>query len=208
VTQGGPLSAKLFNILVDAVVREWLRLLKEEMEGMMETLFAIFYVDDAYIASRDPVFLQEAIDGLISAFKRVGLETNIKKTQAMTCTPGTIRLQLPTKSYLRMRTGRTPAADWDARTVTCRECGKDMRASSLGRHLADQHQIYQQQVVAEELLNRREGVVYEVPLGYGKLKCSFPLCKGELASGWMMQRHFRDLHPLDYVVVKKEGRYL
>jgi hypothetical protein len=191
VTQGGLLSAKLFNVLVDAVVREWLRLLREEMEmeeeemeGMMETLFAIFYVDDAYIASRDPVFLQQAIDGLVSTFKRVGLKTNIKKTQAMTCTPGTFRLQLPTESYLRMRTGWTPAADWDARTVTCRECRKDMRVSSLGRHLADQHQIYQQQVVAEELLNRREGVVYKVPLGCGKLKCPFPLCKGELASGW------------------------
>ena len=82
-----------------------------------------------------------------------------------------------------------------------------MRASSLGRHLADQHQIYQQQVVAEELLNRREGVVYKVPLGVGKLKCPFPLCKGELASGYAMRRHFRDLHPLDYVVVRKEGYY-
>ncbi len=29
VTQGGPLSAKLFNILVDAVVREWLRQLRD-----------------------------------------------------------------------------------------------------------------------------------------------------------------------------------
>jgi hypothetical protein len=215
MTQGGPQSAKLFNVLVDAVVREWLRLLREEMgtedeeelDEMMATLFPIFYVDDAYIASRDPVFLQRAIDGLVSAFERVGLETNIKKTQAMTCTPGTIRLQLPTESYLRMRTGRTPAAEWDACTVTCRECGKDMRANSLGRHLADQHQIYQQQVVAEELLNRREGVVYKVPLGVGKLKCPFPLCKGELASGYAMRRHFQDLHPLDYVVVRKEGYY-
>ena len=32
VTQGGPLSVKLFNIMVDAVVREWLRLLWEDME--------------------------------------------------------------------------------------------------------------------------------------------------------------------------------
>ena len=104
----------------------------------------------------------------------------------MTCTPSNIRLQLLTKSYQRMRTGHTPAADWDARPVTCRECGKDMRASSLGHHLADLHKIYQQQVVAKGLLDRREGVVYKVPLGHGTLKCLFPLCKGELASGWMM----------------------
>jgi len=43
-----PASTKLFNIMVDVV---------EELDEMMETLFAIFYVDDAYIASRDPVFL-------------------------------------------------------------------------------------------------------------------------------------------------------
>ncbi len=135
------------------------------------------------------------------------METNTNKTQAMTCTPGTIRLKLPIESYLRMRTGRTPAAKWDARTVTCRECGKDIRASSLGRHLADQHQIYQQQMVAEELLNWQEGVTYRVAPGCGNLKCPFRLCKGTLASGWMMRRHFRNLHPLDYVVVAKEGRY-
>jgi len=76
-------------------------------------------VDDAYIASRVPVFLQQVINSLVSAFERVGvgLETNTKKTQVMTCSPGTIRLQLPTESYLRMCTGRTPAAEWDARTV-------------------------------------------------------------------------------------------
>jgi hypothetical protein len=172
--------------VVDAVVREWMRLLREEMEteeeeemeGMMETLFAIFYVDDAYIASRDPAFLQRAIDGLVSVFERVGLETNTKKTQAMTCTPGTIRLQLPTASYLRMRIGRTPAAEWEARTVTCRECGKDMRASSLGCHLADQYEIYQMQLVAEELLSRREGVLYEVPLSWGKLNARSPCARG------------------------------
>jgi hypothetical protein len=31
VTQGGPLSVKLFNVVVDAVVREWLQLLREEL---------------------------------------------------------------------------------------------------------------------------------------------------------------------------------
>ena len=102
VTQGGSLSTKLFNIMVDVV---------EELDEMMETLFAIFFVDDAYIASRDPVFLQRAIDSLVTTFERVGLETNTKKMHGMTCNPGTIRLKLPTDSYLRMRTRCTPAAD-------------------------------------------------------------------------------------------------
>ena len=34
VTQGGPLSPKIFNIMVDAVVREWIsQLLYEDGEG-------------------------------------------------------------------------------------------------------------------------------------------------------------------------------
>jgi hypothetical protein len=152
----------------------------EELDEMMETLFMIFYVNDAYIASRDPIFLQRAIDGLVGAFERVGLKTNTKKTQAMTCTPGNIRLQLPTKSYLRMRTGRTSAAGWDARKVTCRECGKDMQVSSLGGHYADQHEIYQQQVVADELLDGREGVVYwsKCPVGLREAQMPIPLVQG------------------------------
>jgi hypothetical protein len=83
VTQGGPLSARLFNIMVDAVVREWIRILREEMdlEGeeldeIMETLFAIFYVEGTYIAARDPIFLQRAINVLVTTFECVGLETN------------------------------------------------------------------------------------------------------------------------------------
>ena len=104
--------------------------------------------------------------------------------------------------------GYTSTADWGARTVTCRECRKNIRASSLSRHLADLHEIYQQQVVAEELLNEQQGVVYRVGEGCaGPLCCPFPRCLGKLSSGWMMRRHFQDVHPLDYVVLPKEGRY-
>jgi hypothetical protein len=212
VTQGSPLSAKLFNVMVDALVREWLKILKdesglegEELDKMMDDLSAIFYVDYAYIAARDPVFLQRVIDGLVSFFECVGLKTNISKTKAMICTPGKIWLQLPADSYRRMRAGRTSAAKWDACIITCRECKKDMRAGSLSCHLADLHEIYQGQVVAEELLDWCEAVVYMVKERHGKLKSPFPLCTGELAGGWMMQRHFCDLYPLDYVTVPREG---
>ncbi len=65
VTQGGPLSARLFNILVDAVICKWYRLLKTQvdyeapkLDKLIATFFAIFYVDDAYLALKDAEFLQ------------------------------------------------------------------------------------------------------------------------------------------------------
>jgi hypothetical protein len=215
VTQGVPLSAKLFNILVDAVAREWVRQIREESEleeavitELAAAFFVIFYVDDAYLASRDPEFLQQALDILVNLFARVGLKTNVKKTQTMICTPGRIRTQLPAASYTRMREGLTTAEEWDSQKVQCHQCNKMMAASSLCRHLADQHEVYQQVVVAEELLGAREGVTYHAhPELGGGLKCPVPGCAGKLRGGWMLQRHFRDLHPLDKVVVSKEGYF-
>jgi hypothetical protein len=54
VTQEGPLSAKLFNIIVNVVVREWMRVMREMLDNSdgklaarVGALFAIFYVDDS-----------------------------------------------------------------------------------------------------------------------------------------------------------------
>ena len=74
---------------------------------------------------------------------------NTKKTQTMICTPGRIRTQLPFESYRRMQRGRVTAAELNARPVECRQCGKVMLASSLGRHLADVHDIYQSQAISK-----------------------------------------------------------
>ena len=76
-----------------------------EKEAMLGELFAIFYVDDGYIASQDPKFLQKALDMLVEIFRRTGLKTNTKKTQAMVCTLGKIRVQLSQNLYRRMREG-------------------------------------------------------------------------------------------------------
>ena len=76
VTQGGTLSAKLFNILIDAVVREWMRLMRKMLDDSngqlavrVKELFAIFYVDDGYIALRDAEFLQEALNILVETYR-------------------------------------------------------------------------------------------------------------------------------------------
>ena len=80
----------------------------------------------------------------------------------MICTPDRIRTQLPTESYHRMRQGQVSASNWNSRNVECRQCGKVLKASSLGRHLADVQDIYQQVVVAKELLEDQPPVLYTV----------------------------------------------
>jgi hypothetical protein len=103
ITQGGPLSTKLFNIFVDSVVREWVRLLEEDgdykegkLAALTSTFFANFYVHDAYLASWDAGCLQHAFTLLVDLFQHVGLQTNTSKTQTMICMPGRIRTQLLT----------------------------------------------------------------------------------------------------------------
>jgi hypothetical protein len=159
VTQGGPLSARLFNIMVDAVIREWIQQLqvdgdykKREFAEYMATFFAIFYVDDAYLASWDAEFLQYVLTHLVHLFERIGLRMNMTKTQTMICTPGKIRTQLSTESYCWMQQGQVSVSKWNSCNVECRQCGKVLKASSLGCHLADVHDIYLQAVVAKELL--------------------------------------------------------
>jgi hypothetical protein len=159
VTQGGPLYTKLFNVLIDAVAREWLWELQEgstlesdEINRLMATFFAIFYVNDAYLVSRDPDFLQRVLDVIVSLFACVGLKTNAQKMQAMICTPGRISIQLPEDSYARMRGGMTSAGEWESWMVVYRQYNALVKASSLRRHLAEQHNTYQAVVVPEDYL--------------------------------------------------------
>ncbi len=146
VTQGGPLLARLFNIMVDAVIREWIQQLRidrdyeeREFAEYMLTFFAIFYVDDAYLASWDAEFLQYVLTHLVHLFERIGLQINMTKTQTMICTPGRIRTQLSMEFYHRMQQGQVSASKWNSRNVECRQCGKVLKASSLGCHLAYVH---------------------------------------------------------------------
>jgi hypothetical protein len=51
-----------------------------------------------------------------------------------------------------MQQKQDSASEWNSCNVECWWCGNVLKASSLSRHLADVHDIYQQAVVAEELL--------------------------------------------------------
>jgi hypothetical protein len=154
VTQGGPPSTKLFNILVNAAVCEWVQQLEEDgdykegkLAALTATFFAIFYLDNAYLLSQDAGFLQHALTLLVNLFQWVGFRTNTSKMQTMIYTPGRIWTQLLTELYCCMQCGRVTAAKWNSCNVQCYQGRKGMKVGSLGHHLADVHDIYQQTVV-------------------------------------------------------------
>ena len=96
------MSPTIFNMMVDAVIREWERLLiiRNIPLGEIRTLIAIFYADDGLIAARNPKTLQTAVDLLTGLFDRVGLQTNTTKTEVIVFVPGRIRTGLSKDAYL------------------------------------------------------------------------------------------------------------
>ncbi len=83
VTQGGPLSSLMFNVCVDAVIREWLcwTLGEEAANGRFVEAcrkIVVFFVDNGLVGSRDPVWLQSAFDVLITLFESASVHTLTK----------------------------------------------------------------------------------------------------------------------------------
>ena len=95
VPQGDPLSPKIFNVVVDAVIRHWVKVVgglqgRYGWEGLgtsIETLSLLFYSDDRLVACPDIAHLQGVFDDLTGLFDCLGLRTNEGKTASMVCWP-------------------------------------------------------------------------------------------------------------------------
>ena len=145
VTQGGPLSPRIFNLMIDAVIREWLRQVlgnRVAVDGIrthIRLLLAAFYADNGLVQSRDLEFLQFSFDILVGFFERVELLTKTKKTEAMTCIPGRIRTALSHKAYANRMEGHEDRRSWQTRRTNCDICGVELSTGSLRRHQESQH---------------------------------------------------------------------
>jgi len=71
---GSILGPLIFNIVVNSVVRCWMTIMVDDggtsaMTGLtVKELLLLFYADNGMIASRDPVWLQEALIVLVALF--------------------------------------------------------------------------------------------------------------------------------------------
>jgi hypothetical protein len=216
VTQGGPLSPTIFNLMVDAVVREWLRQLlsAESAEAGItkediRLLMACFYADDGLVMSQDPAMLQRAFDILTGIFDRVGLRTNIKKTEVMAFVPGRVRKCLSADAYWA-RMDADFREGYKGGTTECEICGKELTEGSMRGHLESQHGIFRSfileggEVPAEPRRWEAEPDFLEA-----KLRCPVPGCpqarEGRgVRDSFNLRWHFASRHPQDTVTVEGE----
>ena len=86
VTQGGPLSPTIFNMMVDAVIFQWVPLVEGEEVGIngfgraVQWLAAFFHAIERLLDSPRLVRLQADLDVLTFFFDRMVLQTNVKKS--------------------------------------------------------------------------------------------------------------------------------
>ena len=199
VTQGGPVSPRIFSIMVDAIVREWLwQILGDKVASLglgeeIRQLLATFYADNGMIQSMDPVFLQSSFDILIGLSECVGLWMNTTKTKVMVCVPRKICIHTSNHVYNNMREGLTTHADWSKRQVQCEECGVHMASSSLPSHREKIHGIHNSFMLNRDQLADAHGTNHRAHLSLhvGNFYCPVPGYRKELTTEASLRRHFR-----------------
>ena len=201
------MSPRIFNIMVDAVVREWLRSMFGEDANINDreqvaSFVALFYADDGILADRCAIRHQMAIDKLVSLFGRVGLRTNTAKTKCVAFVPGRIRTRLSEQAYRQKQRGVETARDWARRRVQCDICHKEMNASSLDQHLEAVHDVFRSKVLDIDLdlsEDRPETTFRAQQHEDGRFYYPVPDCNGTAPTPWAIRRHFAMRHPGDLV---------
>jgi len=207
VTQGDVVSPSLFNIVVDAVVREWHHQLDAGTLGPPKTK-AVFYADDGNLHSPDPHHLQVSLDLISTLFRRVGLELNPTKTKAMIMTGGTPYHRISDEAYhFRMTGDGASYSDCQRQQLECPECGFHVRSSYLRTHRLHQHGIPLSQSEAEHVPPAEvpDLHIVSMPTRLFQIDCPVPGCPGRATDRFSLRRHFMHRHILDMIVIIEEG---
>ena len=92
-TQGDTLYPKIFNMVVETIVCQWVTVVavieagSEGLITLVQDLVAYFYAGDVIVTLTQTEILQRAFDVLTDLFDRVGLWTNMRKANRMACNP-------------------------------------------------------------------------------------------------------------------------
>jgi hypothetical protein len=105
VRQGDITSPFIFNIVCDAVIREWESQMNDGTAQERKETRAQFYADDGLLSGENPQEVQRAMDIFTNIFARVGLKMNATKTKAMTMIGSKAYASISKIAYTRRITG-------------------------------------------------------------------------------------------------------
>ena len=132
-TQGDTDSPVIFNLIVDAVLRTW------KADPNYRGSVTSFYADDGLIKNENPRDLQEDLNRIVTLFKRMGLNTNDRKTKFMIAGGTPVPKALPPEEYSRMMRRRKNTIGREKTKGKCQICGRVMLQRSLQRHMETIH---------------------------------------------------------------------
>jgi hypothetical protein len=217
-TQRDIISPTIFNIVVDAIVRDWYHTNStreddtQEMDRIWNTPASIFYADDGNLYSLSADTLQIATNHIVNLFSRMGLETNTAKTKAMICVPGQLVTRISSPAYRRMMgdTAEETHSDRKRRRVTCDICGNSMQARNMTRHQRNQHGINIstcENRTPPHLANSGTEHTIRMLHNGDEAQCPVPGCDMTVKSRFGIRRHFQYHHPKDTIIIEGEGRF-
>ena len=211
--QGDIVSPTIFNIVIDAIVRDCFAKLEEAGDDI--TLIQ-FYADDGLICGEDYDMVQRMMSLITQSFVSFGLKMNVLKTEAMIMKAGQKRMKMSDESYARriLRVGLSHTEQQRSR-VSCEWCDKIVQKGSLKNHYlsynckkeqkAKNATIIQDEmrcIECEETPN-----IYEIDV-IKNIMTECPClkkCPFETDSCMSMRKHFRSRHIDDIIIIRQEG---
>ena len=225
VRVGDVMSPTIFNIIIDAVVRDWeARLSPIELDEL-----SLFYIDDGCLTGLDAVRMQSSVNIITDCFNRFGLKMNATKTKFMILQGERQRPHKCSEAmwYVNTGAGRNFKQRMKEK-VTCVMCGASVNRSSLKIHQSraicrNARASYEpptpvrlQAIQEDRVTPRGEPGSYTVSIpknGTEDIECPVPGCAYRLSTSrtgkmkWgQFRHHFRSRHIEDSIRIEEEGQ--
>jgi hypothetical protein len=174
VRQGNVISPIIFNIVVDAVLREWdARVEAAHLTGM--TIF--FYADDERIDGDDDTNVQEGLNIIMELFLQMGLHMNSKKTKAMIHLFHSPFHSMSSAAYAR-RYNKSLPTQWQQslQKVTCPKCNLSVNRQYLTLHMHEQHGFPMLQMLESHVSQPSQRYIMDFPIQQVETHCPVAGC--------------------------------
>ena len=127
------MSPIIFNIICDAVIREWEAQLNQDNQSVQ--IRTQFYADDGLLSGEDPLETQRALDIFTNIFAQVGLKMNAVKTKVLSMTGCKAYTSISKEAYDRRITGEGISnRERRLQKVECELCGATVNRQHLKNH--------------------------------------------------------------------------